>query len=1238
MRLAGKEKLGFYATPPLSQIRIINFLQGERKGVTRLLDPCAGYGVAISAATEHLKQLGANTKSYGVELSDERGPSLRQAVDHGIHGDWANVSMTAQSVSLLWANPPYDQEMISSEDVEKGEKSQRMEYRFLQSSMPKLAYDGVLVYIVPLHILQTKRYASYICNHFRDIRIYRFPDEEYDAYKQVVLFAYRKKYSAGGINEIIPEYGLDELPPVLPTEPDAHYLVPALPNQKINYHIDILEDEVVLARVRSHGAHTTRQWAQHTQAKDESEFQPIVKLNTGHIGHLITSGQIGVVQLPNQLTIGRVSKAKDIIVKGTYIDAEGEEKQNVIARDHFVTTVTSLTRQGEIKTINSSDGLEQLINEYGQEIGDIVEKKYEPIYTGPTDKEWLAMAPLMKKRLLKGRADTGLFHAQKHAAIAMKRAIDKKKWVILVGEMGVGKTPISLATASLRDQWPVLVLCPPILTKKWAAEVPDVIPGARGFIIESLNDLETFVKDWRPGRKWVAVLSKEDAKLTPGWRHSWSTAHKRVAYTTPKGESKNMIVRIMTCPSCGQPIKDDKEQFIPVPTSCDKMTEEDIAQLPGAGKKRLTCRNPRPAWKGEPNDNTAGAMQENNARGKPRQCGTALWSVDSTKAWQEYSAETCRKAIELKVHPSQVPDATLDPIGDNKGDHTWREGRWMTKGMRRWAIADYIHDQLAGSKKFFKLLIADECHELKAKNSAQAMAYHALRDACGATINLTGTIFNGKSTSLFWTLYRNDREIRRLYNFNSETAWAEYYGRLERSMNEEMEEKESTTHSLKGKHENKAKEIPGISPAIYSRLLPNTIFFKKDDLGWKLPPYSEQIIRVSMGKAQAEQYNWAIKLLFEHVMSGLRSNDKIAKREATRLMSTWLQRALGRADTGFRREMVMWKAQPGDGKDAHEPYSVMELKDYGYDSEHQLVLPNDPDMPLVTLHDDPEWSKWSAKVSTPMLLDRIIDVDCLLPKEHELLKLVREEVDAGNKFLVYVNQTAKNDIQPRLKTLLDAKGLRTTILPKGIAPENRDAWIKKNHQTMDVLICNPRAVETGLDLVQFNRIAYYELPVRLETLQQSAARIYRIGQTRETKVYFFIYRGTMEEQFLSLVREKIKAAAALYGDNIASAIVDDADDGDDLTRELINRLMAGKMLEVDSDETVMGQTLAAKPPDPRWAEHILTQAQATIEAKTEANNYLRTNWLDFFQEDGSKTPKPKSKGNQKPAEAQLLLF
>lgn len=118
VRLAGRERLGFYPLPVAEAKRIRGFLRfpGERCAA---LDPCAGDGVAF-----HIVSVDSDTRRYAIELDAYRAEQADPTVDELVHGDCFDVQCPAESFSLIYLNPPYD--------FEVGEgRPQRMERLFL---------------------------------------------------------------------------------------------------------------------------------------------------------------------------------------------------------------------------------------------------------------------------------------------------------------------------------------------------------------------------------------------------------------------------------------------------------------------------------------------------------------------------------------------------------------------------------------------------------------------------------------------------------------------------------------------------------------------------------------------------------------------------------------------------------------------------------------------------------------------------------------------------------------------------------------------------------------------------------------------------------------------------------------------------------------------------------------------------------------------------------------------------
>jgi hypothetical protein len=83
---------------------------------------------------------------------------------------------------------------------------------------------------------------------------------------------------------------------------------------------------------------------------------------------------------------------------------------------------------------------------------------------------------------------------------------------------------------------------------------------------------------------------------------------------------------------------------------------------------------------------------------------------------------------------------------------------------------------------------------------------------------------------------------------------------------------------------------------------------------------------------------------------------------------------------------------------------------------------------------------------------------------------------------------------------------------------------------VNVLICNPRLVQTGLDLLAFPTIIFFETDYSLYVMGQASRRAWRLIQDRPCKVFYPHYTGLMEHQAVELVGLKQAAAGLLYGE------------------------------------------------------------------------------------------------------------
>ncbi len=163
--------------------------------------------------------------------------------------------------------------------------------------------------------------------------------------------------------------------------------------------------------------------------------------------------------------------------------------------------------------------------------------------------------------------------------------------------------------------------------------------------------------------------------------------------------------------------------------------------------------------------------------------------------------------------------------------------------------------------------------------------------------------------------------------------------------------------------------------------------------------------------------------------------------------------------------------------------------------------------------------------------------DVVYPKEQTLIDICVQQKAEGRQSWVYVNMTNKRDIQPRLKGLLEAQGLKVGILRSSTCePIDREQWIEENGRDYDVMLSHPELVKTGLDLFSkkqgghnYPTIIFYETGYNLFTMRQAARRAWRIGQPMDCRIYYLYYRETMQHKAMQLMSRKMSAAQALEG-------------------------------------------------------------------------------------------------------------
>jgi superfamily II DNA or RNA helicase len=747
--------------------------------------------------------------------------------------------------------------------------------------------------------------------------------------------------------------------------------------------------------------------------------------------------------------------------------------------------------------------LSRFVADFGDGLMQAVSRQNPPVYDGRPNPgrdvvmESLKRTPFPAQREVVQAVTTLLVDADEDAAI-------------INAEMGTGKTMMAIATAAVlkaEGYRRTLVISPPHLVYKWRREILETVPNAKVWVLngpDTLRQLLTIRQ--RIGRSEDAdhveffVIGRVRMRMGFDWRPvAVARKHHERVYTeanNPQSISFLRTTAYAACPDCGT-----------------ILTDEDGTGM--ALERFLKC---------------SGDERRQACPG----CGAALWSLKRPGTQKDRTAIVRDALCQLptigpktadKLMARFRPDALADMLSDNPYDFvnlmddegelvfSDRQALRLERGLatREFAFGQGGYQPTEFVKRylpqgFFDLLVVDEGHEYKNDGSAQGQAMGVLAAKCRKVLLLTGTLMGGYADDLFFLLWRIlGRRMRedgyRANRRGSLAPAALAFMREHGVLKDVFKETDDGSHrTAKGKKVTvHTKKAPGFGPKGIARyVLPYTAFLKLRDIGDNvLPPYRERFVNVGMTDAQAKQYESLRSHLVQALKAALRKGDKTLLGVVLNVLLAW-------PDCAFREEVVK---HPRSG--------------------------------VLLAYAGPVFGDLEAS-----------------PKERELIRLCREQKARGRRVLAYTIYTGTRDTSQRLKSLLQAEDFKAAVLRSSVETSRREDWILDQvDRGIDVLICHPDLVKTGLDLLDFPAIVFLQSGFNVYTVQQASRRSWRIGQKQPVDVFYLGYEGTAQIDCLSLMARKIAFSQSTSGDMPETGLDVLNQDGDSLEVALAKRLI-----------------------------------------------------------------------------------
>ena len=395
-------------------------------------------------------------------------------------------------------------------------------------------------------------------------------------------------------------------------------------------------------------------------------------------------------------------------------------------------------------------------------------------------------------------------------------------------------------------------------------------------------------------------------------------------------------------------------------------------------------------------------------------------------------------------------------------------------------------------KNLFDFCIIDELHQYLS-DSLQSSGASRIANCSKKVIGLTGTLFNGSIKNI-WYLYYNFRRgpfIQHLRSINRrehayKTIFAKEYALREMAAGYKQNDEENMTPS--------GRDIQEIAEKY-------------------------KIINVDDYYLKYEKENGSIESYLHGVCLSLKSDLLNPRLFSDLLIGDCIFMNMSDVSENMpeiRENVILLNLREEDQTIYDKNISILSQRQYGPLEKHALIR---------------HISGWINTGLSWRLRDHNFDQIPLINnnKLEELVKIINHH--ANERILVYTYFDDNNSVNHSIANQLDKHGIKYSILTDSIKAKDRISWFQKQvDDDVRVVICNPRQIETGVDLLDFTTIVFYELDQRYYTFRQASRRSYRLNQKNPVTLYYLVYKDTVQENLINYMAEKVRSVKLMEGE------------------------------------------------------------------------------------------------------------
>ena len=203
------------------------------------------------------------------------------------------------------------------------------------------------------------------------------------------------------------------------------------------------------------------------------------------------------------------------------------------------------------------------------------------------------------------------------------------------------------------------------------------------------------------------------------------------------------------------------------------------------------------------------------------------------------------------------------------------------------------------------------------------------------------------------------------------------------------------------------------------------------------------------------------------------------------------------------------------------PEKIISIKEFEIDKDWTKKYKNAFNDYIQFRKDNPidGWNEENVLMSRQLVEIQKLKQVCSLAKVDTIVEDIKEAVDQGEKVIVFSQYTKTIDaITDKMQEL----GIGVTALTGDCDMVYRQASVDsfQNDPRVKVFVANIKAGGVGINLTKASIVMFADMEWSPEIHNQAMDRAHRIGQTGTVNVYYYIAKGTIEEDIMEVLKSK----------------------------------------------------------------------------------------------------------------------